>query len=158
MASPAKLPVVDAEQERFEVELEFVQCLSTPAYLQFLAQNRYFEDPAFLRYLSYLSYWRRPEYARFLTHPSCLYFLGALRHPSFRAAIAHDDYMALVHAQQGFAWQFGGGGRAASAGSAARAFEGEGESVGGGGRRRPRRGDDAVMLRAAYGAVARCWG
>lgn len=97
-----------------------------------LAQNRYFEDPAFLRYLSYLSYWRRPEYARFLTHPSCLYFLGALRHPRFRAAIAHDDYMALVHAQQGFAWQFGGGGRAAAAGSTARAFEGEGESMGGG--------------------------
>lgn len=131
MAAPPRLPVVDAEQERFEVELEFVQCLSTPAYLQFLSQNRYLEDPAFLRYLSYLSYWRRPEYARFLTHPSCLYFLGALRHPRFRAAIAHDDYMALVHAQQGFAWQFGGGGRAAAAAAAGRAFEGE---AAGGGR------------------------
>ena len=68
---------------RFEAELEFVQCLASPAYLHCerslsracrpysstfadLAQNRYLEDEAFLGYLRYLLYWTRPEYAKFI--------------------------------------------------------------------------------------------
>ena len=67
------------EQLRFELELEFVQSLANPFYLQFLAQRLYFEDPAFVAYLSYLRYWRTQEYARFVTFPNCLVLLELLQ-------------------------------------------------------------------------------
>lgn len=53
-------------QERAIIELEFVQCLANPSYLNWLAQNKYFTDPAFVKYLAYLQYWRRPEYSRLI--------------------------------------------------------------------------------------------
>mmetsp|Transcript_5426 Transcript_5426/g.16441 ORF Transcript_5426/g.16441 Transcript_5426/m.16441 type:complete len:81 (+) Transcript_5426:221-463(+) len=52
--------------ERIKAELEFVQLLANPQYLNYLAQNNYFADPAFVNYLEYLRYWRRPEYAKCL--------------------------------------------------------------------------------------------
>lgn len=68
-------------KQRFETELEFVQCLANVRYLHRklrlelehqvtklgadLAQNRYLEDQAFVNYLSYLQYWATPEYARY---------------------------------------------------------------------------------------------
>ena len=54
------------QQLRFELELEFVQCLANPRYLAWLSQQKYLDDPTFLNYLTYLAYWRRPEYACFL--------------------------------------------------------------------------------------------
>lgn len=73
---------------RFQMELEFIQCLASPAYLHcalistdlqrsslpdlrndiVLATNRFFENEAFLNYLEYLSYWKRPEYAKYLMY------------------------------------------------------------------------------------------
>ncbi|EFN52724.1 hypothetical protein CHLNCDRAFT_138261 [Chlorella variabilis] len=55
-----------SERQRFELELEFLHCLANPGYLNWLAQNRYFEDEAFLRYLQYLQYWQLPQYAKFV--------------------------------------------------------------------------------------------
>lgn len=49
---------------RFERELEFVQCLANPMYLNYLAQSKVLEEEAFLEYLKYLEYWRAPEYTR----------------------------------------------------------------------------------------------
>lgn len=83
---------------RFELELEFVQSLASPAYLHFLSTYRdpegtaasdskdngssntlLLQDPAFQSFLRYLyDTWSRPEYARFLTYPHCLYFLQLL--------------------------------------------------------------------------------
>nr|CAG4650645.1 EOG090X0JFZ [Sida crystallina] len=51
---------------RFQVELEFVQCLANPNYLHFLAQRGYFKDAAFINYLKYLLYWKEPQYAKYL--------------------------------------------------------------------------------------------
>ncbi|XP_028340559.1 mediator of RNA polymerase II transcription subunit 31 [Physeter macrocephalus] len=51
---------------RFQLELEFVQCLANPNYLNFLAQRGYFKDKAFVNYLKYLLYWKEPEYAKYL--------------------------------------------------------------------------------------------
>jgi mediator of RNA polymerase II transcription subunit 31 len=74
----------DADNQlRFLMELEFVQCLANPQYLncklqiyhalylmisvyKVLAQSRYFEDDAFVNYLKYLQYWKNPEYAIYL--------------------------------------------------------------------------------------------
>ena len=47
----------DADEKqriRFQIELEFVQCLGNPNYLHFLAQRGYFRDSKFVNYLSYL--------------------------------------------------------------------------------------------------------
>ncbi|XP_076670292.1 mediator complex subunit 31 isoform X3 [Andrena cerasifolii] len=51
----------DQQRLRFQVELEFVQCLANPNYLNFLAQRGYFKDATFVNYLKYLLYWKEPE-------------------------------------------------------------------------------------------------
>ncbi|OQR95068.1 mediator of RNA polymerase II transcription subunit 31 [Achlya hypogyna] len=89
---------------RFQIELEFIQCLASPSYLNHLAINRYFEDPAFLNYLAYLKYWKRPEYAKYINYPHALTFLDLLDDEKFRQMIAHDSFRDMVHAQQGLHW------------------------------------------------------
>lgn len=51
---------------RFELELEFVQSLSNPLYIQHLAAQKYLEDDDFVRYLDYLQYFCEPQYMKFL--------------------------------------------------------------------------------------------
>ncbi|RPA88968.1 SOH1-domain-containing protein, partial [Choiromyces venosus 120613-1] len=73
---------------RFEVELEFVQCLANPFYLNFLAHSKILEDERFKNYITYLQYFRKPEYTKLLTYP--VYSLAALtllQQPGFRAEI-----------------------------------------------------------------------
>lgn len=91
-------------EKRFEAELEFVQCLASPDYLNWLAQNKYLEDEAFIRFLEYLKYWKDPAYATFVVYPHCLYFLDLLQQPEFRKAIANPQYKDLVHAEQFYSW------------------------------------------------------
>jgi SOH1 len=55
-----------ANRHRFEFELEFVQSLANPHYLQSLAQQNILSQPSFVLYLDYLQYWTGPEYARFV--------------------------------------------------------------------------------------------
>ncbi|KAK0946924.1 Mediator of RNA polymerase II transcription subunit 31 [Friedmanniomyces endolithicus] len=70
---------------RFQIELEFVQSLSNPLYIQHLALNKYLDDPAFIAYLAYLEYFRRPEYLRFLLYPGpTLRALELLQQEHFR--------------------------------------------------------------------------
>ncbi|GAA5871150.1 hypothetical protein JCM3774_006806 [Rhodotorula dairenensis] len=89
----------DANRIRFETELEFVQCLANPFYLQSLAQQGLFDQPTFLNYLRYLLYFRDPRYARFLQYPSALEHLNLLTAPdpagqSFRTALRDQPLMA----------------------------------------------------------------
>ena len=56
-----------SQHERFELELEFVQCLANPEYLNWLAQTQHFDDAAFVKFLAYLQYWHRPEYSHYIT-------------------------------------------------------------------------------------------
>ncbi|KAG4305470.1 hypothetical protein PORY_001026 [Pneumocystis oryctolagi] len=95
------------EQRRFEQELEFIQCLASPWYLNctaVLAQNGYFKSRAFLNYLEYLSYWRRPEYAQFLTYPACLYHLTLLSSPRFRTEISKADIARKMNDELYYDW------------------------------------------------------
>ncbi|KAG4907829.1 hypothetical protein JHK85_057320 [Glycine max] len=80
----------DDGQQRFLLELEFVQCLANPTYIHYLAQNRYFEDEAFIGYLKY---------------PHCLYFLELLQNANFRNAMAHPTNKELAHRQQFYFWK-----------------------------------------------------
>ncbi|ODV89589.1 hypothetical protein CANCADRAFT_4207 [Tortispora caseinolytica NRRL Y-17796] len=81
---------------RFEVELEFVQSLAHPFYVNFLAQNQYFEKPEFLQYLQYLEYWRQQPYRDYLVYPNCLHVLTLLQQKSFRDQIARGDIAKMV--------------------------------------------------------------
>ena len=60
-----------AEFTRFQMELEFVQCLAHMGYVNRrvytdLAVSGYFDDPQFIDYLEYLQYWKKPQYAKFI--------------------------------------------------------------------------------------------
>ena len=85
---------------RFRLELEFVLCLSNPAYLSHLAvsypqllnkpheakDTENTEAACFARYLEYLyNYWKTPEYASLLSHPGAvLRNLELLQQETFR--------------------------------------------------------------------------
>ena len=79
----------EKDKLRFQIELEFVQCLGNPRYLNFLAQRGYFKEASFVNYLSYLRYWSKPEYVKFIKFPVCLHFLELLQHEAFRKEIAN---------------------------------------------------------------------
>ncbi|CAG0925076.1 unnamed protein product [Notodromas monacha] len=97
----------DDQQQRlrFQIELEFVQCLANPNYLNFLAQRNYFKDPAFINYLKYLQYWKEPEYAKFLKYPMCLHFLTLLQYESFRKELVNTHCAKFIEEQQLLHWQ-----------------------------------------------------
>lgn len=52
---------------RFELELEFVQSLSNPLYLNHLAAQKWFDNPEFVAYLKYLQYFKEPKYITYLS-------------------------------------------------------------------------------------------
>jgi len=105
-SSTAGATAVESEEKvRFQVELEFVQCLGNPNYLNFLAQRGYFKDPAMINYLSYLRYWSQPEYVKFIKFPVCLHFLELLQHEAFRKEIANGACAKFLDDQTILHWQ-----------------------------------------------------
>ncbi|KAI9796954.1 MAG: hypothetical protein M1833_005900 [Piccolia ochrophora] len=80
---------------RFEIELEFVQCLANPSYLSYIATNQLLQDDRFIQYIRYLKYWMLPEYAVYLTFPEATFrALTDLQQPRFRADIIRPDVVA----------------------------------------------------------------
>lgn len=116
--SSVKLP-----ENRFALELEFVQSLASPAYLHYLASMSNDEgqslllDPRFKEFLLYLQRtWSNPEYSRFITYPHSLYFLDLLiNNDVICRELAQVSFRNFCHQQQYFAWQnrfltlYGGG-------------------------------------------------
>ncbi|KAK1763538.1 SOH1-domain-containing protein [Phialemonium atrogriseum] len=105
MASPSGPPPVPSDNEpkfggytRFELELEFVQSLGNPFYLNHLASQKLLTNPAFIAYLDYLQYWARPPYLKYLTYPGpTLKNLELLQQERFRQDIISPDLVnALV--------------------------------------------------------------
>ncbi|SPQ19111.1 7e80eaf8-c80a-4b90-9607-2a41f7b7be29 [Thermothielavioides terrestris] len=77
---------------RFELELEFVQSLANPQYLNYLASRKLLTNPAFVAYLAYLQYWTRPPYLKYLTFPTAsLKMLELLQQERFRQDIMSPD-------------------------------------------------------------------
>ncbi|KAJ3121275.1 Mediator of RNA polymerase II transcription subunit 31 [Nowakowskiella sp. JEL0407] len=92
---------------RFQLELEFVQCLANPSYLQYLAQERYLQNEEFIDYLRYLKYWQKPEYAKFIIYPFALELLDLLiDHESFRSALLLPETAIFIHQKEFFHWQW----------------------------------------------------
>lgn len=82
---------------RFEIELEFVQSLASPLYLNHLAAQKYFENPAFVAYLSYLQYWSHPPYLKYLTYPGpTLKHLELLQQERFRQDILNPEIAGML--------------------------------------------------------------
>ncbi|XP_074643078.1 mediator of RNA polymerase II transcription subunit 31-A-like [Tubulanus polymorphus] len=101
-------PSVESEEHqkiRFQVELEFVQCLANPNYLNFLAQRGYFKDNTFLNYLKYLLYWKEAEYAKYLKYPQCLHTLELLQYEHFRKEIVNAQCAKFIDDQILLHWQ-----------------------------------------------------
>jgi mediator of RNA polymerase II transcription subunit 31 len=95
-ASPSPQPA----DMRFVRELEFVQCLANPDYLDYLSKQHFFADTAFINYLKYLLYWTTPEYSKFVRFPQCLHFLRLLQDRDFRLHLANPNTIEEIKAQQ----------------------------------------------------------
>lgn len=77
---------------RFEIELELVQSLANPMYLNHLAAQKFFQQPAFVEYLKYLQYWSKPPYLKYLTYPGpTLKNLELLQQERFRQDIISPE-------------------------------------------------------------------
>jgi mediator of RNA polymerase II transcription subunit 31 len=99
---------------RFELELEFVQALASPAYLHFLATTKseagdglLLQEPEFMAFLRYLqATWRQAAYSRFLNFPHSLYFLELLiDKPAVVKEWTLPQFRNFCHQQQFLAWQ-----------------------------------------------------
>ncbi|KAL5274589.1 MED31 family protein [Megaselia abdita] len=99
------LETEDQQRLRFQIELEFVQCLANPNYLNFLAQRGFFKDTSFINYIKYLQYWKEPEYVKFLMYPMCLYFLDLLQYEHFRREIVNAQCSKFIDDQAVLLWQ-----------------------------------------------------
>ncbi|XP_023172949.1 mediator of RNA polymerase II transcription subunit 31 isoform X2 [Drosophila hydei] len=105
MYGKAAIESEEQQKRRWQIELEFVQCLSNPNYLNFLAQRGYFKDPSFINYLKYLQYWKEPDYAKYLMYPMCLYFLDLLQYEHFRREIVNNQCCKFIDDQAILQWQ-----------------------------------------------------
>ncbi|KAI8624872.1 SOH1-domain-containing protein [Xylariaceae sp. FL1651] len=85
---------------RFEIELEFVQSLANPFYLNHLASQKLLSEPAFVAYLAYLQYWSRPPYIKYLNYPGpTLKHLELLQEERFRQDIISPDLVQALAAE-----------------------------------------------------------
>ncbi|KAI4278165.1 MAG: hypothetical protein LQ337_001242 [Flavoplaca oasis] len=85
---------------RFELELEFVQALANPYYLNHLASQKLLQDPAFIAYLKYLRYFQQPEYTKYLFYPGpTLNALELLQQERFRQEILSPEIVAQLAEQ-----------------------------------------------------------
>jgi mediator of RNA polymerase II transcription subunit 31 len=103
----SNLIMIDDESEdrkRFQIELEFVQSLANPYYLNFLAQRGYFSNETFLNYLKYLMYWKEPEYCKYLVYPQCLALLDLLQEDHFIKEIVNSSFSKFIDEQLLLIW------------------------------------------------------
>ncbi|ELR07972.1 hypothetical protein GMDG_02831 [Pseudogymnoascus destructans 20631-21] len=93
---------------RFEIELEFVQCLANPHYLLHLATLTTSETPntpsipllahlPFIAYLAYLQYFSTAPYLKYLTYPGpTLKNLELLQNERFRRDVLSPDVVGQL--------------------------------------------------------------
>ncbi|KAK0135558.1 Mediator of RNA polymerase II transcription subunit 31 [Merluccius polli] len=99
------LYIEEQSRNRFQSELEFIQCLANPNYLNFLAQRGYLREKPFVNYLKYLLYWKEPDYAKFLKYPHCLHMLELLQYEHFRKELVNAQCAKFIDEQQLLHWQ-----------------------------------------------------
>lgn len=100
-------PITPEDQNeiyRFIQDLEFVQSLSSPLYLHFLAKSNYFDDEAFLNYLKYLSYFNNFEYKKYITYTRSLIYLDLLQYQFFRENLKKGEFINFLRDANYFDW------------------------------------------------------
>ncbi|CAF0742607.1 unnamed protein product [Rotaria sordida] len=97
--------IINDDRQRFLLDLEFVQTLANPQYLNFLAQRNYFKNQAFINYLKYLLYFKEDNYIKYIHYPQALYFLDLLQREQFRQELVNTAYCRQIEDQQLLAWQ-----------------------------------------------------
>jgi mediator of RNA polymerase II transcription subunit 31 len=97
--------IINDDRQRFLLDLEFVQTLANPQYLNFLAQRNYFKNPSFINYLKYLLYFKEDNYIKYVRYPQALYFLDLLQRELFRQELVNATYCRYIEDQQLLAWQ-----------------------------------------------------
>uniref|UniRef100_A0A8C6QV37 Mediator of RNA polymerase II transcription subunit 31 n=1 Tax=Nannospalax galili TaxID=1026970 RepID=A0A8C6QV37_NANGA len=85
-------------QLRFQLELEFVQCLTNPNHLNFPAQRGYFKDKAFVNYLKCLL-------CQVSKVPRCLRMLELLQYEHFGKELVNVQCAKFIDEQQILHWQ-----------------------------------------------------
>lgn len=99
-----------SDEERFYMDLEFLQCLTNAKYLNYLAVEGYFELESFMNYLRYLTYWKDEKYMTFITFPQCLVILDTLineqdnHHREFHELLKDPKFIEYFHTDQGLRW------------------------------------------------------
>lgn len=94
----------DNPNVRFSLELEFVQCLSNPDYLQWLSKEGYFENESFINYLKYLLYWCEFPYVKYISYPHCIKILRLLQVEDFRRNLSNEEAIQIIREQQTYQW------------------------------------------------------
>lgn len=92
---------------RFEVELEFVECLANPAYLAFMSQQPgLLGDARFRAYLVHLlATWTRPSHAALVAYPDGVAHLRRLvEEPGFGDALRDPVFVQTLHREQYERW------------------------------------------------------
>jgi mediator of RNA polymerase II transcription subunit 31 len=94
------------QRKRFLVELEFVQCLANPNYLNYLAGRGLFDNDSFKNYLKYLLYWKKPEYIKYVKFPECLFFLELIQHENLQSILKDAKCTSFILEQQLLHWKY----------------------------------------------------
>ncbi|KAF7908408.1 uncharacterized protein EAF01_004163 [Botrytis porri] len=85
---------------RFEIELEFINAISSPYYLMHLASlssGTLLSSPPFIAYLKYLQYFTKPPYLKFLSYPGpSLKHLELLQNENFRRDCLSIDIISML--------------------------------------------------------------
>lgn len=86
-----------SELLRFVQDLEFVQLLANPNYLQYLSNKGYLEDNDFIKYLVYLNYLKKPDFSRFIVYTRCFVMLDLLLNETFRKELSNTSFINYLH-------------------------------------------------------------
>ncbi|TBU06584.1 subunit 31 of mediator of RNA polymerase II transcription [Hamiltosporidium magnivora] len=93
------------DKHTFEKDLEFIQSLCNPQYLQHLHQTGYFFNQDFINYLKYLKYWMYEPYSKCLIYPQCLIILELVNDETFRFKLSDYNLYFLIGDQQYNIWK-----------------------------------------------------
>jgi mediator of RNA polymerase II transcription subunit 31 len=97
------MEVVD--EVRFQKDLEFLECLANPLYLQVLAP-RLQQDTALVHYLTYLHrVFTQPKYVLAVRFPFSLVILHHLQDAGFRKELREPGFVRYITEQASFHWQ-----------------------------------------------------
>ena len=96
-----------SEEDRFTLEHEFIELLSSPKYIQYLYLSGYFKDISFINYIKYLQYWRLPKYIIYITHINSIFFLEALNDEEFRNNFNNNYIIDDIHNNIYYSWKWG---------------------------------------------------